>query len=541
MAEECISYNYAEYIIRKWEVGTVNLNAVSSLFLDDRNEACKLLEATIGLQHAMNHHVKLSTTSRKLVGAHELMQIAMHRLRFEFNAILSATRWNLDSESSGSQNREATATESERAVVDLKRVAECMIACGYAKECVSTYRSVRKSIVDETMYYLGIERLRSSELRKMEWKNLEMRINTWLRAVKIAVQSLFYREKVLCGAVFSSSEKVAEACFAAISRDAAADLFSFAESLCKCKKVLSPEKIFRLLDLYEAISDLWPDIELLFSEKLSAEVRSQAAVAQLKLGETVSAMLCQFEEAILKDTSPPPVGGGVHPITRYVMNFLVVLGDYDAALSNILEDWPPANVRSPPTKNRFSSPSSGGETDASTPEISLHLSWLIVFLLCKLDGKTAAYDDVALSYLYLANNLNYVVSKVRSSNLGLLVGEDWIRKLELNVKAYLTKYEKIGWSDVISAVPENPAAVTPPPKVAESLELYYARFHEACRKQRSWVIPDPKIREDVKMSLRKRILSGYRVLCSRINNMPEVIVRYTPQDLDNYLSHLFKA
>ncbi|KAG6417587.1 hypothetical protein SASPL_119771 [Salvia splendens] len=470
MAEECISYNYAEYIIRKWEVGAAKLNTFSSLFLSDRNEAYKLLEATIGLQHAMNHHVKLSTTSRKLVRAHDLMQIAMHRLRLEFYAILSATRCNLDSESLNSQNRETTAAESERAVEDLKSVAECMIACGYAKECVSTYQIVRKSIVDETMCYLGIERLRNSELRKMEWRNLETRINTWLRAVKIAVQNLFYREKVICDAVFCSSEKVAEACFAAISRDAAADLFSFAESLCKCKKVLSPEKIFRLLDIYEMISDLWPDIELLFSNKLSSEVRSQAAVAQLKLGETVSAMLGQFEEAIRKETSPPPIGGGIHPLTRYVMNFLVVLGDYDAALSSILEDWSPANVRSPPTKNRFSSPASGGEADASAPEISRRLSWLIVILLCKIDGKTATYDDVALSYLYLANNLNYVVSKVRSSNLGILIGEEWIGKHELNVKAYLTKYEKIGWSDVISASTETPAAATPPAKVAESLE-----------------------------------------------------------------------
>ncbi|XP_041994216.1 exocyst complex component EXO70H1-like [Salvia splendens] len=536
MAEECISYNYAEYIIRKWEVGAAKLNTFSSLFLADRNEAYKLLEAIIGVQHAMNHHVKLSTTSRKLVGAQELMQIAMHRLRYEFSAILSATRSsNLDSESLNSQDRdrETTATESERAVEDLKSVAECMIACGYAKECVGTYRIVRKSIVDETMYYLGIERLRNSELRNMEWRNLETRINTWLRVVKIAVQNLFKREKIICDAVFSSSEKVAEACFAAISTDAAADLFSFAESLCKCKKVLSPEKIFRLLDLYEVISDLWPDIELLFADKLSSEVRSQAAMAQLKLGETVSAMLGQFEEAIRKETSPPPIGGGVHPLTRYMMNFLVVLGDYDAALSSILEDWSPANVRSTPTKNRFSSHASGGEADASAPEISRRLSWLIVILLCKLDGKTAAYDDVALSYLYLANNLNYVVSKVRSSNLGILIGEDWIGKHELNVKAYLTKYEKIGWSDVTSAA-------TPPAEVAESVELYYAGFHETCRKQRSWVIPDPIIREEVKISLRKRILSGYRVLCKRMNNMPDVIVRYTPQELDNYLSNLFQ-
>lgn len=558
MADESI--NNARYIIKKWEVDAGKLDRFSSLFLADRKEARKLLEASIGLQHAMNYYVKLSTTSEKLVEAHKLMQIAMQRLKFEFYAILSANRNDIGSElSSGrssvsiseyddgvSENRETTAAapppapEAEIVVEDLKSVAECMTACGYGKECVSIYRIVRKSIVDETIYYLGIERLSKAQLKKMEWEILETRIKTWLRAAKIAVENLFYREKIICHAVFSSSEKVAEACFAGISMDAAADLFAFAERVCKFKKVLSPEKIFRLLDLYEAISDLWPDIEFIFSDKLSAAVISQAAAAQLKLGETVRVMLGQFEGAIRKDSSPPPPGGGVHPLTRYVMNFLVFLGDYGAALSNILEDWP-VKVRIPPPEQRLSSPASGGEADASTAEISsCHFSWLILVLLCKLDGKAAAYHDVALSYLYLANNLNYVVAKARNSNLGLLIGKYWIRKNELKVKTYLANYERIGWSDVISALPANKAAVAPPSKVRGCLELFYVSFEVACRKQRSWVIPDPKIREDVKISLARRIVSGYRVLCKQ-SRVAGLIIRYTPEDIDNYLSDLFTA
>ncbi|XP_057781654.1 exocyst complex component EXO70H1 [Salvia miltiorrhiza] len=518
MAEECISC--ASYLIRKWQVDAGKFGTLSSLFLSDREEAEKLLEATIGLQRAMKYHVKLSTTSDELVGAQALMQIAMQRLKFEFYAILSANRNDCVSENRESAAAAAAAprpaSESERAVEDLKSVAECMIACGYGKECVNIYRIVRKSIVDEAIYCLGIERLSSAQLKKMEWTALETRIQRWLSAVNIVVRKLFYREKVICDAVFSSSKKIAEACFAAVSRDAAADLFAFAENVCNCKKLLSPEKVFRLLDIYEAISDFWPDIEFIFSDKLSS--------AQMKLRETVRAMLGQFEEAIRKDSAQPPPGGGVHPLTRYVMNFLEFLGDYAAAVSNILQDSP-LKVRSP---------ASGGD------EISRRLSWLILVLLCKLDGKAAAYDDVALSYLYLANNLNYVVSKARNSNLGILIGKNWIREHEAKVQTYLANYERIGWSNVISAVPENPAAVTPPSKVREFLELFYVSFEDACRKQRSWVIPDPKIREGVKISLAKRILSGYRVLCKQGKRVG-LIVRYTPEDLDNYLADLFKA
>lgn len=499
--------NKARHIIKRWEVDCGKLESYSTLFLADRKEGQKLLEATISLQHAMNYYVKLSTTSEKLVESQELMQIAMNRIKFEFYSILHANRGNLGSDSfSGNTARSRSpAAEAERAMEDLRSVSECMIACGYGKECVGIHRIVRKSIIDETLYRLGIERLSYAQLKKMEWTILEERVKVWLRSVKIAVQTLFYREKVICDAVFSSRAKIAGACFAGISTDAAADLFTFAENVCRCKKVLSPEKIFRLLDLYEAISNLWPDIQLIFSDKLSAAVVSQAAATQMKLAEKVRAMLGQFEEAIRKDSSRPPPGGGVYPLTRYVMNFLVFLGDYSAAVSNIAEEDCPVKVRTPPPKYRFSSPASGGEADASTAEISRLLAWLTLVLLCKLDGKAAAYKDGALSYLFMANNLNYVVSKARSSNL---MGQEWVRKHELKVKTYLANYEKVGWGKVI-------AAVTPPLKVRECSEKFRVSFQEACRRQSSWVIPDPKIREDVKISLANRIVSGYRVLCEQ--------------------------
>ncbi|KAH6765617.1 hypothetical protein C2S52_016600 [Perilla frutescens var. hirtella] len=550
MVDENISH--ARYIIKKWEVDAGKFERFSTLFSSDRKEAKKLLQATMGLQHAMNFYVKLTTNSAKLIGAQELMQIAMKRLMFEFYTILSANRKNLDSESfsSGSsvdgvsENQENMAatpprvSEAERSVEDLKSIAECMIACGYGKECINIYRIIRKSIVDETLYHLGIERLSIDQLKKMEWTNLETKIKRWLHAVKIAVETLFHQEKILCDTVFSSSEKIAEACFAGVSRDAASDLFAFAENVCKCKKVLTPEKIFRLLDLYEAISDLLPDNEYIFSNKLLTAVRSQVAATQMKLGEAIRTMLGQFEEAIQKDTSKPPPGGGVHPLTRYVMNFLVFLGDYSSAVSEITEDWSVKVRSSSPSKYRFSSPASGGEAGASTVEISRRLDWLILVLLCKLDGKAAAYDDIALSYLFLANNLNYVVSKVRNSNLELLIGHDWIQKHEMYVKKYSASYERIGWSNVISALPENSAAVLPPLKLSELFEKFCVSFQEACKQQSSWAIPDPKLREAVKTSLAKRLVSGYRVFYKQ-RRKAGLIVRYAPEDLDNYLSDLF--
>ncbi|KAH6766202.1 hypothetical protein C2S52_017185 [Perilla frutescens var. hirtella] len=580
MMEE--NLDFAETIIRRWAIDTHRHEEFSSLFVDDRHEARRFLEAVSGLQKAMHYYVKLSSSSDKLIRAQNLMQIAIHRLEKEFYVILSANRKNLDSESVSSRSSRASTRssvsdffddeisegeesttpsrtppqtpprtpprgggneEADIAMADLKNIADCMIASGYAKECVNIYTLIRKSIIDESLYYLGVEKLSHHQIQKMDWNVLEHKIKNWLHAVKIAVKTLFCGERILCDIVFSSSEKIAESCFTEISKEAGVRLFSFPEVLGRSKKILSPEKMFRVLDIFEAISDLWPEIESVFSHDSVAVVRAEVEAASVKLGEAVRIMLGQFEAAIQKDSSKTPPGGGVHPLTRYVMNYLVFLGDYSGAVSVIVSEWSVA-AQSPLPQAYFSSPTSALADDPCAAAISTRLAWLILVLLCKLDGKAVMYNDVALSYLFLANNLNYVVSKVRNSKLGLLMGPEWISENRSKVGKYLANYERMGWSKVISALPEDPTADIPP---QECFERFNAAFEETYKKQTSWVIPDPKLRDDVKISLAKRIVPGYRIFYHkhRANYTRgfgfESIVRYAPEDLNNYLSDLFFA
>ncbi|CAA0835110.1 exocyst subunit exo70 family protein H6 [Striga hermonthica] len=298
--------------------------------------------------------------------------------------------------------------------------------------------------------------------------------------------------------------------------------------------------------MYEAISDLWQEIESVFSHESLAAVRLEAAGALGKIGEAVRVMLAQFEAAIKKDSSKAPSSGGVHPLARYVMNFLVFIADYSGAVSDIIGEFP-VSARTPLPEAYFSSPISGSGDDPSAAEITARLAWLVLVLLCKLDAKAVDYNDVALSYLFLANNLNYVVSKIRNSNLGLLIGIEWILKNRSKVNQYLAKYERMGWSEVISSLPDDPTAEISPQEAKERFRRFNQGFEKAYKKQISWVIPDPKVRDEVKISLAKKIVPSYRALYRKhreyysVEVGVEAIVRYAPEDLDNYLSDLFFA
>nr|GMD29454.1 exocyst complex component EXO70A1-like [Ipomoea batatas]GMD31713.1 exocyst complex component EXO70A1-like [Ipomoea batatas]GME04021.1 exocyst complex component EXO70A1-like [Ipomoea batatas] len=426
-----------EPVIRKWDVqASLTFAGISNLFRDSPVEAKQFLGCVDDLQRAMLFSVRQCSDSELLVRAQTLMQIAMKRLQKSSRA--SSRSSVSDSEDGEVLDTVAGILMPHPAVADLKAIATCMIGAGYGKECVKVYNIIRKSVIDETLYHLGIERFSSSQIQKMDWEVLERKILNWQSGIRIAVRTLFLGERILCNEVFSASDRIRESCFAEISKDGAINLFGFLELAAKYKKI-SIEKMFRYLDLYEAVSDLSPEIESIFSFDSTAAVKSQAAASVSMLGDAIRAILSEFEAAIQKDSTKPPPGGAIHPLTRYVMNFLVFLADYSGTVSQIIADWPPSS-QSPLPESYFSSPSS--TNDDST--VSTKFAWLVLVLLCKLDSKARHFRDVPLSYLFLANNLNYVVSKVRSSNLSLVLGSDWISKQEVKVKQFIANYERLG-------------------------------------------------------------------------------------------------
>ncbi|GMI97056.1 exocyst subunit exo70 family protein H7 [Hibiscus trionum] len=556
----------AEFIITKWDTD------VASLF-SDREEARQYLGSIKKLQKAMQYLVLHHSSSEKLARAQILMQSAMKRLEKEFYQILKSNRAYLDPESvsvsahsssrpsasrssfsdfeeedfeNESRDENDSIPEVERvslaAMADLRAIAEAMISAGYAKECIKIYKIIRKSIVDEALYHLGVERgLTFQQLQKMEWEVLEVKIKAWLSAVKMAVKTLFYGERILCDQVFSNSAPIRESCFTEISKEGALALFGFPENVAKYKK--TPEKMFRVLDLYEAVSDLWPEIESIFSFESTSAVRSTAVNSLIKLGDAVRTMLTDFETAIQKDSSKTTVPeGGVHPLTRYVMNYISFLADYSGILSDIFADWP-LTIPSALPESYFGSPDN--EETISSP-ISVRLAWLVLVMLCKLDAKATMYKDVELSYLFLANNLQYVIGKVRHSNLNFLLGDDWVIKHEQKVKQYAANYERIGWSKVLASLPENLTAVISMDQVSDHFRRFNSAFEEAYMKQCSWVVPDARLRDYIRISLARRIAPIYKefyekygVVQPKKGPWVESLVRYTPDDLGNYWSDLF--
>lgn len=514
MMEENI--NAAELIFSKWDA---EKNAYAKIkLLYDREEAEQFLRAVAELQNAMVFFVDNElggasvSRSHALVRAQNLMQTAMRRLEREFYQILSANHDQMYPESVTTISSVSTIStviedgddpdeeiraagefisemesSSALAVADLRAIAGAMISAGYGKECVKIYKILRKSIVDEGLYRLGFEKLTVKQVQKLSRETLDLRIRTWISAANVAVKTLFAGERILCDQVFGGSESISESCFADIARDAAVQLLGFAELVAKSKR--SPDKLFKILDLYSMISELWPDIESIFSFDSTSAVRYQAQASLQKLREAARSTLADFEAVIQKDASKsPPPRAGIHPLTRYAMNYISSLTDHEATIDEIFADSP-IPVKSP--------------SPATTPSINWLLLRLLLVLLSKLDSKAGMYRDEAISYLFLANNMWFIVSKAKEGKLGLLLGEEWEALHIEQARQYATNYEKLAWHKPADATTKTSAATAP-----EKMRAFTAAFEETLRSQREFEIEDESFKQEVKDDIAGMMLPG---------------------------------
>ncbi|XP_073062936.1 exocyst complex component EXO70H1-like [Primulina eburnea] len=544
-----------EPMIVKWDIEATAFGRVTSLFYDNRKEAKDFIKCVKNLHRGMQYLITEDSKSEKLIRAQTLMQIAMKRLQKEFYQILSMNRAHLDPESvstrSSSTSIESSVSEFEDSyddddedarvaneslsevedvsiavMSDLRLIAECMISSGYTKECLKIYNILRKSIVDEGIYKLGVKKFTSSEINKMDWDALELRIKNWLNAVKTAVKTLFNGEKILCDDVFATSDSIRESCFAEITREGAAVLFEFPENVAKSTKT-APEKVFRLLDMYTGIADHWPEIDSTFSSESTASIKQQALTSLIRLGQFVRTSFSDLESAVSKSSSKSPTtGAGVHNLTTEVMNYLSILADYNSILTDIFSEAPPSD-----------------ETPATA--ISRKLSWLISVLLLKLDAEAKNYKDISLSHLFLANNLQHVVVKARTSNLKYLLGEVWLTNHEAKIKQLAENYERLGWSHVVDTLPSEPTDGGTSEKVIEIFKKFSKSFDQAYKNQSACVVPDNQLRDDIKISIARKIFQRYREFynthSSTIRRKESIVpvVRFTPEDVGHHLSDLF--
>ncbi|KAK9684298.1 hypothetical protein RND81_10G200200 [Saponaria officinalis] len=427
---------------------------------------------------------------------------------------------------------------SAEVVSDIRDIVDRMVRAGYEKECCQVYSSCRRDGLEQCLENLGVERLSIEEVQRIEWRQLDEKMKRWVQALKIVVRVLLTSEKQFCETIFDGEacDVIREVCFVEAAKGCVLQLLNFGEAVAIGKR--SPEKLFRILDMYEGLSDtLKYYLRGLFGDECGEFVIDEAKGVLDGLEEAVKGTFVEFEVAVKGESSKKPAQGGeIHPLARYVMNYVTLIVDYGPTLNRLLEnDVIPKEV-------------DGDEGDELTP-LGKRLMLLLSSLESKLEEKAKLYEDNAMQYVFLMNNKLYVVQKVKDSELGKLLGDDWVKRRRGIIRKYATHYLRASWSKVLGCLRDegigSSSSSSSKMTLKERFKNFNACFEEIYRTQTAWKVPDSQLRDELLISISEKVIPAYRAFLGRFGPQLEKgrhsgkYIKYTVEDIDGYLGDLF--
>lgn len=432
-------------------------------------------------------------------------------------------------------------------IPDLKCIAKLMFASSYDQECTQAFISVQKDALEEFLFMLEVEKLSIEDVLKMEWGTLNSEIRRWIWVMKIFVQVYLAGEKRLSDQIFEGFDSCSSICFVEASKSSMLRLLNFGEAIAIGPR--QPEKLLRILGMYEMLAGLIPDIDALYTDEIDSCVTNECQDLLRRLGYCVKATFLEFENLVASNASTTPFpGGGIHHLTRYVMNYIRTLTDYSETLNLLLKDsGKETSVTFSPDLNPTVEDNSSIRSSFAVSPTTLHFRSLISILLCNLDDKSKLYKEDSLRHLFLMNNIHYMTEKVKASELRTILGDEWIRKHNWKFQQQAMNYERATWSSILSLLRDE--AIFHPGSnsvsktlLKERMQGFYVAFEEVYKIQTAWLIPDVQLREDLRISASVKVIQAYRTFVGRhSSNLSDKSIKYSADDLENLLLDLFEG
>lgn len=563
-------FRSAEKKIMGWESNQ------SLIWDSDPSEPSEYLKAVVETQALIEGLQKFSVRENRkqkelLNRAESILQIAMSRLEEELVhilvqhkkffepedlSLLSCGRDVIYDESFVSvddvsfeeaSRRNINGNESEKYIPDLvypqviphlKSIANVMFASNYRQEFCLAFVSTRREALEEYLVILKMDKFSIEDVLNLEWDRLNFEIRKWVRAMHVIIRYLA-SEKRLFEQVSGEYGFLKPLSFVEISQCSMLPLLNFGEAI--ALGTHQPEKLFRLLDMYEVLADNLLRIDALFSEEAGACIRIEFHKLLQKLADSARATCAEFGNAIAADASTNPCPGGrIHPLTKYVMNYIKTLTIYGDSINVLLKD------QNTTDSNSAVELENGREISSLTNcPMACYLRSVTSTLESNLDSKSKLYKDLALQHIFLMNNFHYMVRKAKSSELRVFFGDEWIRKHIVKFQQLATSYERTTWSSVLSLLRDDGTAGSTSTSKAvpnEKCKGFSIAFEEVYKSQTGWLIPDTQLREDLQISTSQKVIQAYRNFTGRnALNISEKYIKYTADDLQNYILHLFEG
>ncbi|KAI4343426.1 hypothetical protein L6164_010774 [Bauhinia variegata] len=442
---------------------------------------------------------------------------------------------------------------SPETVSNMNKIATAMIDAGYEIECHVTFSNFRRTAFKSLLHDLGYVTVSMEDIQKMNWESLEGQIGTWNNVVRHCTTTLFAGERKLYESVFPKNPSVSKSLFSDLARAVIVNFLNFAEAVTLTSR--SVEKLFKFLDMYETLEELEPLIDGSYPRGCAQELEYEIATAKGRLGEGVASMFSDLENSIKSDNERIPVpNGAVHPLTRYVMNYLKYACEYRDTLEKVFQQLLVKGTHN--SNNQTSSLSSNsnsnqGKMEDGTPKnspLSVQLMTVMDLLNANLEMKSTLYRDPALRFIFLMNNGRYIVQKVKGSEeIHESMGDNWCRKKQSDLKMYHKNYRET-WNKLLHCLSQE--SMQGSGKVTKSVvkdrfKTFNNMFEEIHKVQSTWMVSDKQLQSELRVSISTVMIPAYRSFVARFkqhlasSKQMDKCIKYQPEDIESMIDDLY--
>ncbi|GAU13237.1 hypothetical protein TSUD_246070 [Trifolium subterraneum] len=388
---------------------------------------------------------------------------------------------------------------------NLHETAKLMFDAGFEKVCFEVYNGYRKEWLENLLGKMGFQ---------------DYVIGRWIKTSEVALRVLFPSERRLYNCVFSNSMSASsDLYFSELCRGAVTELLNFADSF--ANRSPSAWRLFKILDIYETLCDLIPEFESLFLDSLVNE----AIKIKNRLGEISRDIFMDFGNLIFLTPDAEFdcwADGGVHPMTCAATGYIIMAFWSRQNLEKILRQYPLVV----------------GDGAGTTSLFHLQMELIMEQFERKLEAKSQTYEDPALRYFFMMNNLGHVKYRLETF---------WDDRFCKNVEQYFEIYCRNSWNKAISVLKtdmnESVAPNSETNSMKDKLNLFNQKFREMCGIQSTWRVFNEQVRNFIITSVESILLPAYENFIGMYHNTvgknADEYIEYGIFDIQDHLNRSF--
>ncbi|CAK9255924.1 unnamed protein product [Sphagnum jensenii] len=422
----------------------------------------------------------------------------------------------------------------------LHAIIETLQRTGGCEGCLGAFGEIRSNRAFVSLQGLKLNYLKNlspEAIDRIDWDNLQIMIGLWCQHIEVAVKVLYASERQLARQVLGHLDQdLWTECFVKVASTGMVQFLQFGEGIARSHR--APEKLFKLLDMFETLDQCVPTVNTVFEGDSGLELRARTRELQKLVVSGACQTFWEFKQWVAEQNEGALVqDGSVTRLSSYVVNYLKYLVSefYSPVMDKVLkidQNW-------------------RGQEQSEEQGLAYGVLLFMQALELQVERRSREFSDPALRHIFMMNNLWYMRTRARRCELGPLLGETWLTEQRQKVQQHALAYEHEVWGHVLHHLNQEgmmgPAGGRGSARelVRQRLSRFTAALEESCARQAHWIVAEDDLREGTKRAVLDAVVPAYRTFIEFYGHVldsqgagPKSYLKYLPEDVEKMLKAL---